>query len=127
MSQLALESPGCSLHEPYALQVLGNEMEPELPDRCIVIIEPTHRCRDGMYVFVEVEGVRWLRQYRVGPDGQARLAACNPLYPEILLTGLDWQVLGVVIQRNIRRRVKHYTYDAVPGATELPEAAPDGG
>lgn len=107
----ALEAGGCGLHEPFALQVLGDEMAPELPDRCIIIVEPTDRCRDGMFVFVEVEGVRWLRQYRRDADGRERLVATNSLYPEIELAGLEWQVLGVVIQRNIRRRVKHYTYD----------------
>lgn len=123
MSEPMLEPSGCSLHEPFALQVLGNEMEPELPDRCVVIIEPIDRCEDGMYVFVEVEGVRWLRQYRIGPDGEERLVAINPLYPEISLQGLDWKVLGVVIQRNIRRRIKHYTYDAPePAASVQPRA-----
>lgn len=101
---------GCALHEPFALQVLGADMEPEFPDRCIVIIEPTDRCRDGMYVFVEVEDTRWFRQYRRDPDGRERLVALNPLFPEIELTGLQWSVLGVIIQRNIRRAVKHYDY-----------------
>ncbi|AGA91655.1 SOS response transcriptional repressor, RecA-mediated autopeptidase [Thioflavicoccus mobilis 8321] len=108
-----LEGGGCSLHESFALQVLGDEMEPELPDRCVIVVEPTDRCRDGMFVFVEVEGVRWLRQYRRDAHGE-RLVACNPLYPEIDLKGLEWRVLGVVIQRNIRRRVKHYTYPNEP-------------
>lgn len=106
----SLGTGGCSLQEPFALQVLGDEMAPELPDRCIIIVEPTDRCRDGMFVFVEVEGVRWLRQYRCDAAGHERLVAGNPLYPEIDLTGLEWQVLGVVIQRNIRRQVKHYAY-----------------
>lgn len=113
-----LEDPGCRLRAPFALQVLGDEMAPELPDRCVVIIEPTDRCRDGMFVVVEVEGVRWLRQYRRDADGE-RLVACNPLYPPIDLKGLEWQVLGVVIQRNIRRRVKHYSY--APAMTEPPD------
>jgi len=117
MSEAALEGSGCSLHEPYALQVLGDEMEPEFPDRCVIIVEPTDRCRDGMYVFVEVEDVRWLRQYRIDADGQERLVATNALYPEIQLTGLQWKVLGVVIQRNVRRQVKHYTYERPAAAT----------
>ncbi len=101
---------GCSMREPYALQVLGNEMEPEFPDRCIVIIEPNATCQDGMFVFAEVEGVRWFRQYRRDADGRERLVALNALYPEIDLTGLDWKVLGIIVQRNLRRKIKHYTY-----------------
>ncbi len=99
----------CSLLEPYALQVLGDEMAPEFPDRCIVIIAPGDRCENGAYVFAEVERVRWFRRYVRDPGGREFLVAENPRYPDIALTGLDWRVLGVITQRNIRRRVKHYT------------------
>lgn len=111
---------GCSLREPYALQVLGNEMEPEFPDQCIVVIRPDDRCTDGMFVFVEVEGVRWFRQYRREEDGRESLVALNDLYPEIDLTGLEWQVLGIIIQRNIRRKIKHYRYEVAPPTTSAP-------
>jgi len=120
MADPSLEIGGCSMHEPYALQVLGNEMEPEFPDKCIVIIEPNDYCSDGMHVFVEVEGVRWFRQYRRDDQGRERLVALNALYPEIELTGLEWKVLGIVIQRNVRRRVKHYAYDAKRPAAQVP-------
>jgi len=120
MSQQSLEhATGCSMHEPFALQVLGDSMEPEFPDRCIVIIEPGDHCRDGMYIFAEVEGVRWFRAYRHDPDGREWLIALNDLYPEIELTGLQWQVLGVIVQRNVRRKVKHYKYGV--GETQAPQ------
>jgi len=60
---------GCAWREPFALQVLGDSMEPEFPDQCIVVIEQAEECRHGMYVFVEVAGVRWFRQYRVDEQG----------------------------------------------------------
>ncbi|MBK1724316.1 S24 family peptidase [Thiocystis violacea] len=120
MTEPHIDSAGCSLHEPYALQVLGDEMEPEFPDRCIVIIEPTEQCPNPAFVFAEVEGVRWFRQYVRDASGSERLVALNPLYPEIGLDGLEWSVLGVIIQRNIRRQIKHYDYaqrsDAKPAA-----------
>jgi SOS-response transcriptional repressor LexA len=102
---------GCAWREPFAMQVLGDSMEPEFPDRCIVIIEQAESCSDGMYVFVEVEGVRWFRQYRVDESGSECLIALNDLYPEIDLTGLVWKVMGIIIQRNVRRKVKHYSYE----------------
>ena len=116
MSDPSLMSSGCSMQEPFALQVLGDEMEPEFPDRCIIIVEPVDRCGDGMYIFVEVEGVRWFRQYRRDAEGRERLVALNDLYPDIDLTGLEWKVLGVIVQRNIRRKVKHFEYEDVPVA-----------
>jgi SOS-response transcriptional repressor LexA len=121
MADHSLEGTGCGLHEPYALQVLGNEMEPELPDRCIVVVEPTDRRQSGTYVFAEVEGVRWLRRFVREPDGRERLVADNPLYPEIELNGLDWRVLGIVIQRNIRRKIKHYDYSRGAAGPARPE------
>lgn len=110
MADPSLEPGGCSMHEPYALQVLGDQMEPEFPDKCIVIIEPTNQYRNGCYVFAEVEGVRWFRQYLRDEEGREWLIALNRRYPEIELTGLEWKVLGVIIQRNIRRQIKHYDY-----------------
>ena len=110
MTEPMLEGTGCALQEPFALQVLGPDMEPELPDKCIVIIEPTEVRRSGTYVFAEVEGVRWLRQYKRDSEGREWLLALNPAFPEIEVTRLDWKVLGVVIQRNIRRNIKHYDY-----------------
>lgn len=107
-TDLLQDTAGCGLREPFALQVLGEEMEPEFPDRCIIIIDPTDTCSNGDYIFVEVEGVRWFRLYLRDEDGRERLIALHPRYPEIDLTGLEWSCLGVIIQRNIRRQVKQY-------------------
>ncbi len=99
----------CSESEPFALQVLGNSMEPEFPENCIVMIEPTNAAISGMYVMVMVDGTRWFRQY-INDDAGERLVALNDLYPEIPLQGLDWQIEGVIMQRNVNREVKHYDY-----------------
>ncbi|MEO5342977.1 MAG: S24 family peptidase [Gammaproteobacteria bacterium SHHR-1] len=114
-----LKDSQCSLSENYAAQVLGDSMEPEFPDQCVVIIHPTDRAYNGAYIFAEVEGVRWFRQYQRDAEGE-RLVALNDLYPEIYLDDLQWQVLGVVVQRNIRRKVKHYH----PSSTDQGLAVP---
>ena len=111
------DGSGCALQEPFALQVLGSDMEPEFPDKCIVIIEPTAACRSGMYVFAQVEGVRWFRQYIRDEQGREWLMTLNERFPNIELTGLEWQVLGVIIQRNIRRQIKHYEYADAPASS----------
>jgi len=105
-----LEGSDCALRAPFALQVLGPDMAPEFPDRCVVLIEPTDRFQDGMYVFAEVEGVRWFRQYRRTAAGDEKLTALAPNCPDIPLDGVEWKVLGVIVQRNIRRQIKHYRY-----------------
>jgi phage repressor protein C with HTH and peptisase S24 domain len=114
MADPTMDSTGCSMHEPYALQVLGDQMEPEFPDRCVVIVEPTDARKNNSFVFAEVEGVRWFRKYVREESGTERLVALNRIYPDIELNGLDWHVLGVIIQRNIRRQIKHYDYSREP-------------
>ncbi|MEN8174977.1 MAG: S24 family peptidase [Pseudomonadota bacterium] len=101
---------GCASSEPFALQVLGDSMEPEFPDQCIVVIEPSEMHIPGAYVFVEVEGVRWFRHYIKDDEGVEWLIALNDLYPPIELTGLDWKMLGLIVQRSVKRKVKHYKY-----------------
>jgi SOS-response transcriptional repressor LexA len=96
------------------LQVLGDQMEPEFPDRCVVIVEPTDHRKNNSFVFAEVEGVRWFRKYVREDTGVERLVALNRIYPDIELGGLEWTVLGVIIQRNIRRKIKHYDYSQEP-------------
>lgn len=108
----------CSELEPFALQVLGDSMEPEFPDGCIVTIDPADQCIDGMYIMTLVEDTRWFRQYRKDDHGE-RLVALNDIYPEIPLDGLEWKVEGVISQRTLGRRQtasgkresKHYSYD----------------
>ena len=107
----------CSHLEPFALQVLGNSMEPEFPDQCVVVIEPSDWCRHGMYIMALVEGVRWFRQYLSDELGE-RLVALNDIYPPIALQGLEWKVEGIIMQRTLRRgqtqsgrrEIKHYKY-----------------
>ena len=115
---MADQLSSCAELEPFALQVLGDSMEPEFPDQCIVLIEPTSQVAHGMYVMALVEGVRWFRQY-LSDDRGERLIALNSLYPEIDLAGLEWQPEGIIVQRNLkrdrdrgtRRNVKRYRYD----------------
>ncbi len=109
MEQSQDELSNCSAKEPLALQVLGDSMEPEFPDGCIIVLEPSDQCMHGMYIMAMVEGVRWFRQYLNDEDGE-RLLALNDLYPVIFLEGLDWKAEAIVMQRNIKREVKHYDY-----------------
>ncbi len=103
------ELSSCSSKEPFALQVLGDSMEPEFPDKCMIIIEPSDWCQSGMYVMVMVEDTRWFRQYIKDEKGE-RLVALNDLYPEIPLQALEWKTEGIIMQCNIKRKVKHYRY-----------------
>ncbi|MEW8430755.1 MAG: S24 family peptidase, partial [gamma proteobacterium symbiont of Ctena orbiculata] len=48
----------CSYNELYPLQVLDDSMEPEFPEKCIIVIEPSDVCATGAYVVAEAQGER---------------------------------------------------------------------
>ena len=108
MSQECNDYSDCSYNEPFALQVLGDSMEPEFPDKCIIVIAPSEVCENQSYILAEVNGERWFRQYVVDAEGKKKLIALNDSYPDIPLDDTDFKVMGIIIQRNIRRKVKHY-------------------
>ncbi len=106
----------CSYNELYPLQVLDDSMEPEFPEKCIIVIEPSDVCATGAYVVAEVNGERWFRQYLAGGKQGKRLVALKEGLPEIELEDREFKILGVVVQRNMRRKIKHY-YPYVPGGS----------
>tara|TARA_B100001057_G_scaffold280607_1_gene281022 strand:- start:599 stop:934 length:336 start_codon:yes stop_codon:yes gene_type:complete len=97
----------CGSSEPYALQVTDNSMEPEFPQDCIVIVDPSGTCKNGQYIFVEYDGVRWFRRFDI-IDGDKYLYPLNKDYPEIKLDN-SYDVIGIIVQRNVKREIKHYT------------------
>lgn len=107
-------SNDCSYNELYPLQVLDDSMEPEFPEKCIIVIEPSEVCATGAYVVAEVNGERWFRQYLAEGNAGKRLVALKKGYEDIPLDGREFKVLGVIVQRNLGRKVKHY-HPYVPG------------
>ncbi len=98
----------CSYNELYALQVLDDSMEPEFPEKCIIVIEPSNVCATGAYVVSTVGEERWFRQYVRDENGNEKLTALNRNYPDIDLNGTDFNIEGVIVQRNIKRQIKRY-------------------
>ncbi len=103
-----LEDAGCAAHEPYALRVLGDSMEPEFADGCIVIVDPAGHVAPDSYVVARVDGEPIFRQYHV-EDGRHWLRPVNPGYPVIEIGGPS-SILGVISQRAGTRRSyrRHY-------------------
>ncbi len=98
----------CSYNELYALQVLDDSMEPEFPQNCVIVIEPSQRCASGAYVVITVGEERWFRQWREEPGQPPRLLPLNSAYYPIELHDKVWQIEGVIVQRNFKRKSKHY-------------------
>ena len=98
----------CSSLESYALRVLGDSMEPEFADGCVVIIDPGCVPRDGSYVVVEFAGDVFFRQLVF--EGERRfLKPLNPKYGRFELTP-PYTIRGGVVQQVGKRRTqrKHY-------------------
>ena len=95
---------GCSESEPFALQVLGEDMAPEFPDGCIVIGEPNAVVSDGSYVIAKYNDEYIFRQLHIDENtGQWLLGALKPGLPILTINGRD-DVRARVVQRTSGRR-----------------------
>lgn len=111
--QAVEEGGGCTSKAPFALQVLGDSMEPEFVDGCVIIIDPNHPPVHGTYVVADYDGETTFRQFVIR-DSKQYLVALNEQYPDIEITG-KLNVRGVITQRARSRRLglpkaKHYEY-----------------
>ncbi len=99
----------CSEAEPFALQVLGDSMEPEFKSGAIIIVDPAGVVEHGSFV-IALQGDEYIFRQLVVKDGQMSLKALNASYPPLPLPGGVDDIKGVVVQQAGRRRKdrKHY-------------------
>ena len=111
---MAISQTGCTaeVSEPYALRVVGDSMAPEFHDGQIVIVDPGHPVRSGMYIVIDYGGEVIFGQF-VDDQGRRWLEYLNP-DREALALHPPYAFKGVVVQRVGRRRKdrKHYDYPA---------------
>ncbi|MEJ2344113.1 MAG: S24 family peptidase [Gammaproteobacteria bacterium] len=115
-----LEGGGCSAKSPFALQVLGDSMEPEFRDGAVIIVDPNVPEFDGAYVVCDHNGETTLRQFTIR-GGRRMLVALNERYPAEEINQ-SYLLRGVVTQqaRNRRlglKRAKHYEPQPPASAT----------
>ncbi len=110
-SQLRLteDEASCASKEPYALRALGDSMEPEFPDGCVIIIEPATTAEIGNYVVAELEDEGFIFRRLSSHDGNYFLTPVNREYPSIAIKSLE-VIRGVIVQRSGTRshHRKHY-------------------
>lgn len=104
-----LDESGCASSEPFALRVLGDSMEPEFKDGCIIIIDPAGVIEHGKYVIAEIDGEYIFRQF-AREQNKYFLKPLNEGYKTIEIEGTD-VVRGVITQRAGTRRKYHKHYD----------------
>ena len=99
----------CSASEPFALQVLGNSMEPEFPAGCIIVIDPAANVRNGSFVIAEPPGDELIFRQLLVQEDRYFLKAMRTGYPDIEIPGLQ-AIKGVIVQRAGKRRSEHKHY-----------------
>ena len=100
---------GCEESEPFALQILGNDMEPEFPDGCIVVSEPNAVVSDGSYVIAKHNGEYIFRQLNIDADnGKWTLTALKTGLPVLEIAGRDDVRARVVQSTNGRRSTRKF-------------------
>ena len=73
-SMMGDEGGGCASSEPFALRVMGDSMEPEFKDGCIVIVDPASAAAHGAYVIAEHQGDYIFRQLLIAENRVASKA-----------------------------------------------------
>jgi DNA polymerase V len=100
----------CEESEAFALQVLGDDMEPEFPDGCIIIGEPNAVVSDGSYVIAKHDGEYIFRQLRIdGDTEQWTLTAIKEGLPALEISGRN-DVRARVVQSTNGRRITRKFY-----------------
>lgn len=104
-----IEAGGCGSDEPFALQVLGDSMEPEFEHGCIIVIDPAGVIQNGSFVLAEINGEYIFRQLLVQED-RLYLKPMRSTYDTIEITSLK-SIAGVIVQKAGKRRSQHKRYD----------------
>ena len=99
-----MEASSCSKAEPFALQVLGDSMQPEFMDGVVIVVDPEGILRDGCYIVALDKTQEYtLRQYRLNDD-KHYLVPLNDLYETEEFSGDKSSIKGVVVQQAGKRR-----------------------
>ena len=108
--QIDSELSSCGASEPFALRVIGDDMNPEFEDGHIIVIDPGGTVRDGCYVVANPNDEIIFRQLFI-EQNRFILRATQPGFEQIELANGLGDIVGVVSQRAGRRRSEHKRYD----------------
>lgn len=109
MDSMSFGGGSCAASEPFALQVLGDEMEPEFENGIIIVVDPDGVVENGSYVVAQLNEEFYFRQLVWDDEKRYFLKALNERYEAIEVGGVE-VVKGVVVQKagKYRRQRKHY-------------------
>jgi len=100
---MAPDISACSSNSPYALQVLGDSMEPEFREGAIIIVDPSVPLHHNAYVVIDYKGETTFRQFVVRDD-KHYLVALNDAYEDELITE-EYTIRGIISQQARSRKL----------------------
>jgi SOS-response transcriptional repressor LexA len=99
----------CAINsEPFALQNLGDYMNPEFSENCIIIIDPGMAVHNRAYAIVRYDNDIYFRQY-IERGGDKFLIPLNSQHNEIELKK-EFEVVGCVVQQKQRKQTSLHYY-----------------
>ena len=105
----ALFESACSTNsEPYALQNIGDMMEPEFSENCIIIVDPGMPIHHQAYAIIDYKDELYFRQY-IQQNNKQFMRCLNLSHPEIELID-DFEVRGCVVQQKQRKQKSLHYY-----------------
>ena len=107
-TQELLESNCSTNSEPFALQNLGNMMESEFSENCIIIIDPGMSIHNMAYALIDLDGELYFRQY-LERGNQKFMICLNNEYDEIELKD-NWKHKGCIVQQKQRKQTPLHYY-----------------
>lgn len=107
-----MSQTGCSAEgmEPFVLRVIGDSMAPEFLDGHIIVVDPGFPLFSGVFAVVK-NGEEILFGQYIQEESGSWIRYQDPSLAPVALDA-DFEVKGVVTQRNGRRRkdMKRYEY-----------------
>lgn len=108
MSPQDLMESSCASSEPYALMVLGDDMEPEFFEGDVIVIEPHGHARHESFVIAQHNGEYTFRQLIIEEE-RYYLNPLNPAYEREEIQSLR-SVKGVITQKKSPGRNNRKSY-----------------
>lgn len=108
VQKFEIDSGGCGSDDLFALQVLGDSMEPEFEHGCIIVIDPAGVIQNGCFVMAQHEGEYIFRQLLIQED-RYYLKPMRSSYETVEIPSLK-AIAGVIVQKagTRRKQRKHY-------------------
>lgn len=85
----------------FAVVVQNDSMEPEFFKGDMIVVDPEKKAADGSYIIARIGTETTLKQY-VTDGASVFLKPVNDRYPIRDMTGVDFRIIGVVIEKRKR-------------------------